>query len=245
MDWLEEMLSWPIEWTALNGLLEITTPVGTISTVTDATAETYRVSYKGAGYAKARERTVSAPDDSLDEPFRNLEWYYADNGFSSREGMDLFHEPIEKLAVATLSQATGNVLDLGCGNGVLVNKICQRNGDLIPWGVDISSPNIAHARLLTSRFSDNFVVSDIFDDCVVWTENHEFQLVILSLVRLTEVDQGRAEKLLRRIREHAKTLLVYAYDGDGSLQELARKTGVTLSGQQLGENVAIAQLEKL
>jgi hypothetical protein len=86
-------------------------------------------------------------------------------------------------------------------------------------------------------------VSDIFDDCVVWTENHEFQLVILSLVRLTEVAQGRAEKLLRRIREHARTLLVYAYDGDGSLEELARKTGVTLSGEQLGENVAIANME--
>jgi len=47
MDWLEEMLSWPVEWTALNGRAEITTPVGTTSTVTDSTAERYRVSYKG------------------------------------------------------------------------------------------------------------------------------------------------------------------------------------------------------
>lgn len=98
-------------------------------------------------------------------------------------------------------------------------------------------------RLLTSRFADNFVVSDIFDDRLVWSRDREFQLVILSLVRLTEVDELRAEELLRRIREHAKNLLVYAYDGDGSLEELARKTGVTLSGQQLGENVAIANME--
>jgi hypothetical protein len=245
MDWLDEMLSWPIEWTASNGLAEITTPVGTISTVTDATAETYRVSYRGAGSAKAKGRTANFPDDSLDEPFRELEWYYADNGFSSRQGMDLFHEPILKLAAENLRQATGNVLDLGCGNGVLVNKICQRNGDLIPWGMDISSANIAHAQLLTPRFSDNFVVSDIFDDCRAWSANREFQLVILSLVRLTEVDAGRAEKLLSLIRAHAMNLLVYAYDGDGSLEDLARKTGVTLSGQQLGENVAIAHLGKL
>jgi hypothetical protein len=47
MDWMEEMLSWPVEWTALNGLAEITTPVGKTSTVTDVTAERYRVSYKG------------------------------------------------------------------------------------------------------------------------------------------------------------------------------------------------------
>jgi SAM-dependent methyltransferase len=245
MDWLEEMLSWPIEWTALNGLLEITTPVGTISTVTDATAETYRVSYKGAGHAMVSKRTVSLPNVSLHEPFGNLEWYYEDNGFSSRQGMDLFHEPIVRLAEASLRQATGNVLDLGCGNGVLLKKICQPNGNLIPWGIDISSENIAHAQLLTSRFSDDFVVSDIFDDCSTWSEDREFQLVVLSLVRLTEVTEEQAGRLLGRIKKHARNLLVYAYDGDGSLEELARKTGVTLSDKRSGDNVAMARLEEL
>ena len=231
MDWLEEMLSWPVEWKASNGLAEITTPVGTISTVTDATAETYRVSYKGgAGYAKASGRAVSLPDDQLNEPFRDLEWYYADNGFRSREDMNLSHEPIVKLAADTLSQAIGNVLDLGCGNGVLLKKICQPNGNLIPWGVDVSSDNIAHARLLAPRFSDNFVGSDIFDDSVVWSKDREFQLVILMLGRLTEVAAEQAEKLLRCIKESARNLLVYAYDDylhhHGSLEDLARKTGV-------------------
>jgi YD repeat-containing protein len=49
IDWLEEMSAWPVEWSALLGLAEITTPVGVIYTVTDATAETYRVTYTGAG----------------------------------------------------------------------------------------------------------------------------------------------------------------------------------------------------
>jgi hypothetical protein len=245
MNWLEEMLSWPIEWTALNGLAEITTPVGTISTVTDATAETYRVSYKGAGSAKASGWSVSFPEGSLEDPFRNLEWYYRDNGFSSRQGMDLFHEPILKLAAETLRQATGNVLDLGCGNGVLVKKICQPSGDLIPWGIDISSANIAHAQLLTSRFSDNFIVADIFDDCETWAENRQFQLVMLSLVRLTEVSEELAEKLLRRVKKYARNLLVYAYNGDGSLEELARKTGITLYDQRSDENVALVNPDKL
>ena len=250
MDWLEEMLSWPVEWKASNGLAEITTPVGTISTVTDATAETYRVSYKGgAGYAKASVRAVGLPDDQLTEPFRDLEWYYADNGFRSREDMDLSHEPIVKLAAETLSQATGDVLDLGCGNGVLLKKICDSGRSLVPWGVDHSGDNIAHARLLASRFSDNFVASDIFDDCMVWSEDHEFQLVILMLGRLTEVSQEQAEKLLGCIKERARNLLVYAYDDylhhHGSLEELARKTGVTLSDKRSGQNVAMARLEQL
>jgi len=250
MDWLEEMLTWPVEWNASNGLAEITTPVGTTSTVTDATAETYRVSYKrGAGYTKARGRAKGFPDDQLNEPFRDLEWYYADNGFRSRQDMGLSHEPIVKLASETLSQATGCVLDLGCGNGVLLKKICQPNGNLIPWGVDVSSDNIAHARLLAPRFSDNFVVSDIFDDCVIWSKDHEFHLVILMLGRLTEVPEGQGEKLLRCIKERARNLLVYAYDDylhhHGSLEELARKTGVTLPDKRSGDNVAMAHLEKL
>jgi hypothetical protein len=75
-------------------------------------------------------------------------------------------------------------------------------------------------------------------------QNREFQLVILSLVRLTEVPEERAEKLLELIREHAKNFLVYAYDGDGSLEELARKTGVTLPDQRSEENVALVYLDQ-
>ena len=42
---------------------------------------------------------------------------------------------------------------------------------------------------------------------------------------------------------------MYAYDDyvhhHGSLEELARKTGVTLSDKRSGDNVAMAHLEKL
>lgn len=51
-DWLLEMLSWPVEWSALYGLAEITTPVGTTFAVTDTTAERYRVSYRGTGWTE-------------------------------------------------------------------------------------------------------------------------------------------------------------------------------------------------
>jgi len=54
IDWLEEMSAWPVEWSALYGLAEITTPVGTITTVTDATAERYRVSYRGGEISEGR-----------------------------------------------------------------------------------------------------------------------------------------------------------------------------------------------
>ncbi len=52
IDWLLEMLSWRVEWSALYGLAEITTPAGTTYGVTDATAERYRVTYLGTGWTK-------------------------------------------------------------------------------------------------------------------------------------------------------------------------------------------------
>jgi hypothetical protein len=257
MDWLEEMLRWPVEWASLHGLAEIRTPVGTISTSTDATAERYRVSYNRAGFSektdghifncRAKEETPETTDLLPNDSLINCEWYHADNGFRSREDMDLCHKPIVRLAVETLAQTTGNVLDLACGNGVLLRKICHSNPNLIPWGVDASSDAITHTRLLSPHFAKNFVLSDIADDCAVWSNDREFQLVILSLRLLNEVSAERTGKLLRCIKERAKSLLVYAYDVNdhGLLDELARRTGVTLSDKRSDENVAMAHLEKL
>jgi len=49
MDWLNEMLSWPVQWSALYGVADIATPVGTTFTATDVTTTRYQVTYKGAG----------------------------------------------------------------------------------------------------------------------------------------------------------------------------------------------------
>jgi hypothetical protein len=48
MDWLGEILSWPIEWSALHGIAEIKTPVLKCSMNTDATPSLYRVVIEGS-----------------------------------------------------------------------------------------------------------------------------------------------------------------------------------------------------
>jgi hypothetical protein len=50
MEWLTEILTWPVEWSALHGIAEIKTPVLKVSTNTDATALKYVVQRKGASY---------------------------------------------------------------------------------------------------------------------------------------------------------------------------------------------------
>jgi SAM-dependent methyltransferase len=193
--------------------------------------------------------TVNAPAFFSDEPFVDLEWYYLDNGFRSGPDMDKEHEPILRLAAETLAHLTGNVLDLGCGNGVLLKKICHSNYDLVPWGVDRSRDAIAHARLLTPRYADHFILSNIFHDCAVWSNDLRFEFVILMLGRIAEAPPALAEKLLRRIKGSATNLLVYAYDAvlhqHRSLDDLARKTGVSLCDQRLVENAAMVNMDEL
>jgi uncharacterized protein len=50
MDWMREILSWPVEWTAWHGVAIVATPILKISTRTDATGEKLAVRRHGAAY---------------------------------------------------------------------------------------------------------------------------------------------------------------------------------------------------
>jgi hypothetical protein len=139
------MLRWPVEWSALHGIAEIKTPVVKISTRTDATPQKYTVRYLGDRYPEIgvqgltfpykqpAKRKVSDsqqykaglenPIQTIDGDYKRFEWYFRDNGFSSGYAMDISHQSILNLACSCLSQSSGRILDLGCGNGVLLHKI--------------------------------------------------------------------------------------------------------------------------
>lgn len=48
--WLEEMLCWPAEWSALHGIAEVRTPIVKFATQTDATADKRIIRWAGRGY---------------------------------------------------------------------------------------------------------------------------------------------------------------------------------------------------
>jgi hypothetical protein len=50
MEWLIEILSWPVEWSALHGIAEIKTPIFRMITDSDATPHKYTVRIKGDKY---------------------------------------------------------------------------------------------------------------------------------------------------------------------------------------------------
>jgi len=50
IEWLQQMLSWPAEWSALHGIAEIKTPVLKVCTRTEATAGKLVLRWKGSSY---------------------------------------------------------------------------------------------------------------------------------------------------------------------------------------------------
>ncbi len=268
LDWLTEMLRWPVEWSALHGIAEIKTPVVKISTRTDATPQKYTVRYLGDTYPEVgvqgltfpykrpAKRQVSDsqqykaglenPIQTVDETYQRFEWYFRDNGFSSRYAMDMSHQPILNFACSYLSQASGKILDLGCGNGALLRKIWLKHQAVIPCGVDVIPEKIAHAKLLLPEYKDNFAIANIFDIESFWASNEEYDLVILMLGRLIEVAPIQGNQLLNRLKTQTSQVLVYAYDDyireHESLEEMAKQVGVELLNFKAGTNVSMARI---
>jgi hypothetical protein len=61
IEWLMEVLSWPVEWTALHGIAEIKTPILKISTATDATARKLTARWIGSSYPEEGVRAIRFP----------------------------------------------------------------------------------------------------------------------------------------------------------------------------------------
>lgn len=230
MAWLREVLSWPVEWSALHGIAEIKTPLLKICTQTDATPFKYVVKRQGTMYPSEMARGLNFPYQvqslprltssqgfhrGIDNPIQALPqsepWYALDNGFETREIMDAGHQPIVRLARMSLSEKGGRVLDLGCGNGALLKKICESGtSGTIPYGIEVDPVKIEHARLLHPGFAANFKVGDMFGD-QLWADDSHYRLVILMPGKLLEVSPEQAEKLRTRLKNRCDQILLYAY----------------------------------
>jgi len=249
MDWIETILSWPVEWSALHGIAEIKTPVLRVSSRTDPTAHKFTVQRLSSVYPDETVQALKFPyrtppkpiltssshhQRGLEQPIRELParaaWYASDNGFTSIVAMDRAHQPIEDLASQALGEAGGSVLDLGCGNGALIKKLRKRVPQVTPFGIDSESTRIAHAKELLEDFNANFTCASMFDVAVAWPEEQKFDLVVLMPGRILEVGNDVAAALMARLQCNCEKILIYAY-GDwltryGNLAGLARAAGL-------------------
>jgi hypothetical protein len=59
--WLQDILAWPVEWSALHGIAEIKTPILKLATRTDATANKLVVRWRGHGYPAEGAKGIVFP----------------------------------------------------------------------------------------------------------------------------------------------------------------------------------------
>lgn len=253
MDWLEEILRWPVEWSALHGIAEILTPVLKTTTRTDATAGRYTVRREGDRYPREGAQGGRFPYRRRPLPIAASCGIGAassdrarDNGFATTAEMDVAHEPIVALARETLAGTAGLVLDLGCGDGALLEKIVATNPRLRPAGIDRDPRRTEHARARHPRFAEMFWTGDLLDDERLWVPERRYALALVMPGRLLETTAARTTWLRERLRGHCDRLLVYGY-GDwlaryGDLRGLSVRAGFALEGWRLGATAALARI---
>lgn len=229
-DWIREILSWPVRWSALHGICEIKTPVLKAATRTDATKSTYTLDWEGEGRAELGAAGLAFPyrvpqrsviTDSttfrrgLRQPVRlqavRPDWYHLDNGFSTLYGMQRFYDPIVRCASAALRGPGARVLHLECGNGALLQTIVQAVDGVEPFGVDADPTRIERAQTLMPEFASNFSVGD---SMTLGGDNGRVSLVIVDVRGLGD---GTARAILdcaAELRQRADRVLVYASNSE-------------------------------
>jgi hypothetical protein len=249
MGWIEEILSWPVEWSALHGIAEIKFPVLSVSTRTDATPRKYTVRWEGTSYpAEAvsgvqfpyarppRLRVSESPSFrrgmehlTLGEPPRPG-WYHTDNGFTSYHAMHALHRPLVALARDELTDVAGHIIDLGCGNGALLEKICRERDRLTPHGIDVNPQAVDHTREILPGFTENFRCGDFFATDIWAAADRSYAMAILMIGRLLEVPHADAQRLLEVLAKKAERLLMYMYPGysDDDFEPLVTRLGLTI-----------------
>lgn len=224
VEWMLEVLSWPVEWAALHGIAEIRTPVFTVSTRTDATRG-YRVvqRHSTAPYPTLGAQGLRFPFQRVKEQlvtakpaFRRAFPVWERNGFGSEEAMNQAHEVV--LRALPVSTNGGTLLDLGCGSGRLLKRAETRG--YVGRGIEVDASRAADPE-------SRVVVGSLFD-VTLWDESYD--VVALMPGRLVEsgVTEEMAQAVRNALTRRAKYLLLYAY-GDWmereTLPELARRAG--------------------
>ena len=207
-NWLKQMLEWPVRWDSLHGIAIISTPILKIVTSTDPLSERVIVDRAGMIYPAEGASGVVFPFKVI-APIRfykqELETNYSDNGFSSRAAMDQSHKLILDAIEGLDDPAV--IVDLGCGNAALLEKIGRIYplAQLIGVEIDPERYNRAKARLKNGK-----ILFANIKNLIPLVSGH---LIIISVNRLSEMGERLKNELFSTC--DAKYILVYNYGSDG------------------------------
>lgn len=241
VEWLEQLLSMPMEWSALHGIAEIKTPLFVVSTRTDLTETKYVVQKQGAFYPEEGATGLVFPFSRSDKNvltegksfaasiacFRDAqadqgETLWTDNGFSSEEGMSAAHDFVRSVFQEGFTGSEGGrVLDLGCGNGRLVLSLVE-GGALEPCGIDTNAD--AMARAYGADSEGHWAVGDI-RDIDEWPGGEQgYEVAVFMPGRFDEEwSEEEVERVVEELGRLADRVLLYCYSDHvtaGGLQDI-------------------------
>lgn len=222
MQWLEEMLDWPVQWSALHGIAEIRTPILKISTRTDATGDLVEVNKPGYSYPSEgasgvkfpyinKAKTVITKTNAFKRSIL-LEKQWQDNGFSTFEAMSHSHQILLKSLECLDTSQYYDILDFGCGNAELLKSIQQRvlkNSKI--HGIELDPDRYSRIKYNVSDLnSGDFFNQNMFDSTGPWW-GKTYDLIILMPGRLVECTAEQRRHFLSWAKNHCKWILLYAY----------------------------------
>jgi len=184
---IDEVLTWPIEWSALHGAAEIRYPVVKVVTRTGYTTDKRIVQRRGTSYPPEGARGLAFPYSAAE--MRTPQ----ENGFPSSTTQDAGHAMI--LDALRRSPPHGAVLDLGAGNGLLMERIASTF--LRPvYGIEVDARKAAkHPGI---RCGDVRALETLVN---------RVDTIVVSQRRFEEIPDLRAT-----VDRLARQVLVYSYD---------------------------------
>lgn len=202
--WANEILSWPVEYTALHGIAEIKFPILKIVTNTDYTKTKLSVRLQGTVYPEGAPKGLVFPFQEPNhfvsfsslKPKTNDTW--TANGFPSLESMRQAHGMVKSKIPTTVK----SVLDIGSGNGMLLKSI-EEKFQCSVLGLEADQSKAEHAMVTSIHGLAANVDKHIHDI---------FDLVIISQNRFNEMTIDQRIKFAAWAADHTRDLLVYSYD---------------------------------
>jgi Predicted O-methyltransferase len=164
----------PMEWSALHGYAEIRTPIFKIVTKTDATPFEYKFQkpgiyqpvHAGSGLAfpfTNEQRVKLTETASFHKSLATLEFPPDDNGFpSERDERDAHAWLMKEIEQFMNPSEKKSLVDLGCGNGRLLQFIHRRYQAYSLSGVEVSIDKVKRAEKLLTGSGIQIECKNIF-----------------------------------------------------------------------------------
>lgn len=195
MQFVETVLGWPMHWNRMFGIAEILTPALRITTRSDWTP-------------KKQEFTLPG----LSPYVRPTKELWTHNGYSDPAAMMSAHDALIAVLRDRVPQG-GRIVDLGCGNGMLLKRLKLHRPDVTICGVDINEDAIKSAGM-----KDNFVHSSI--QAGYWPLFNA-DVALVTPGRLLEMQPDDADQV-REWLAKTPTVCVYSYaDWKDPLEKIA------------------------